>query len=203
MSYSQAMRLHVLRLLASPAVECLPSEREVVKRCLQGEEVSLDVQGVRERVLRIGRVCQAVPDGNTSAADLAGRWLLGKKYVLSLEPGAYCISHLVQMKVNLRPLWSAAMGALSMLSERFGDLVWNLVFSDLQHMCDTDAEPGVVIPSWMKNESDEVDTDDIQEVEKTWRDPSAHKMRVSVVKWASEDRSRLDLIKVIGTVCPY
>ena len=48
--------------------------QEVIKRCLQGEEVSLDLQGVRERVLRIGRVGQVV--GDQSGADLCTRWLI-------------------------------------------------------------------------------------------------------------------------------
>jgi len=42
-----------------------------------GEEVSLDVQGVRERVLRIGRVGQVVRDGDERGADICARWLVG------------------------------------------------------------------------------------------------------------------------------
>jgi U3 small nucleolar RNA-associated protein 20 len=51
-------------------------ELEVLKRCLQGEMVSLDVQGVRERVLHIGKVSQVVKDENS--ADICARWLIGK-----------------------------------------------------------------------------------------------------------------------------
>lgn len=51
---------------------------EVIQRCLQGEEVSLDLQGVRERVLRITRLGQALKDGDKTAADIAIRWLTGK-----------------------------------------------------------------------------------------------------------------------------
>lgn len=103
---------------------------------------------------------------------------------------------LVQLKVNLRPLWSAAMSALLTLSERFGDLVWNLVFFDLQRMCESDVELEALTPNWMQNCLEEVEGDDIQEVERTWRDPSAHKMRVAVIKWTSEDSSRRDLVRV-------
>ena len=53
-------------------------EQDVLRRCLQGEEVSLDMTGVRDRVLRIGRVGVAVRDGEHGAADLCGRWLIGK-----------------------------------------------------------------------------------------------------------------------------
>jgi U3 small nucleolar RNA-associated protein 20 len=48
---------------------------EVLKRCLQGEGVSLDLQGVRERVLRIGKVVQVV--GDVRGAEVCARWLIG------------------------------------------------------------------------------------------------------------------------------
>jgi U3 small nucleolar RNA-associated protein 20 len=61
-----------------------PDVEEVVKRCLQGEEVKLDVQGVRERVLRIGRVPQIVRDDDIQplqfGADISTRWLIGMSY---------------------------------------------------------------------------------------------------------------------------
>ena len=40
----------------------------------------LDVQGVRERVLRIGRVGQVVRDGDERGADICARWLVGKLF---------------------------------------------------------------------------------------------------------------------------
>lgn len=52
----------------------------MVRRCLQGEEVSLDVQGVRERVLRIGRVVQVV--GDAEGAEFCARWLIGMSSAL-------------------------------------------------------------------------------------------------------------------------
>lgn len=49
----------------------------MVKRCLQGEEVSIDVQGVRERVLRIGRLGQVMHDDDDDVgAGIATRWLI-------------------------------------------------------------------------------------------------------------------------------
>lgn len=79
-SHSRPLRLSSLRLLDSPLINVPPSFKEVVKRCLQGEEVSLDTQGVRERVLRIGRVGQVVKDGDDIGADLCVRWLVGKEF---------------------------------------------------------------------------------------------------------------------------
>jgi hypothetical protein len=88
LSHSRALRLGALRLLAATR----PSDaREVVKRCLAGEEVPLEVSGVRERVLRIGRVETVVKDKQTEAdvgPDLCGRWLVGARFVTSSGPGA-------------------------------------------------------------------------------------------------------------------
>ena len=108
------MRLAALHLLDSKLVDPAHDQVEVLKRCLQGEEVPIDIQGVRERVLRIGRVGQVV--GDEKGADLCARWLIS------------------QLKVNLRPLWSPAAAALASLAQRFGDLVWRLLFEELQKM---------------------------------------------------------------------
>lgn len=82
-SHSRPLRLNALRLLDSHSnsksgfVKIPAGPKEVIKRCLQGEEVSLDVQGVRERVLRIGRVAQVLRDGDEVGADVCARWLIG------------------------------------------------------------------------------------------------------------------------------
>lgn len=52
--------------------------QEVLRRCLQGEEVPLDIQGVRERVLRIGRVVSIV--GDPEGAEFCARWLVGASF---------------------------------------------------------------------------------------------------------------------------
>lgn len=79
LSHSRSLRLSTLYLLSSKLIAPSIGEQEVVRRCLQGEEVSLDVQGVRERVLRIGRVVQVVreEDGGVGG-DMCARWLVGK-----------------------------------------------------------------------------------------------------------------------------
>lgn len=51
---------------------------DVLKRCLQAEEVSLDVQGVRERVLRISRLPVVIQDDDEVSADVCCRWLIGE-----------------------------------------------------------------------------------------------------------------------------
>lgn len=62
---------------------------EILKRCLQGEEVPLDVQGVRERVLRIGRVCQIVRDADDVSADICARWLICMAFASTFSMDVY------------------------------------------------------------------------------------------------------------------
>ena len=74
----QKKSVYPLRLLDSKIISSLGGVHEVMKRCLQGEEVSLDVQGVRERVLRIGRVVHVV--GDAESAEFCARWLIGMSF---------------------------------------------------------------------------------------------------------------------------
>lgn len=80
-SHSRLTRLSVLRLLASSLVatpvEASQSLQEVVKMCLQAEESSLDVQGVRERVHYTSRLNRWLKDGDELGGDLLARWLVG------------------------------------------------------------------------------------------------------------------------------
>ena len=76
-SHSHVIRQSALELLCSPLFSLMTS-REAVKRCLTAELVPLTIQGVRERVLRIGRLSLAVEDGNQSAAKACILWLLGE-----------------------------------------------------------------------------------------------------------------------------
>ena len=51
-----------------------------------------------------------------------------------------------------------------------------------------------VMPPWMKDEDEELDS--ISEQERTWRDPSAHKMRLSTSKWLRGEMARRGIIRV-------
>jgi U3 small nucleolar RNA-associated protein 20 len=169
--------LACLRLLGCKLIDPNHDHVEVVKRCLQGEEVPLDVQGVRERVLRIGRVGQVV--GDEKSAELCGRWLIA------------------QLKVNLRPLWSPSASALSSLGQRFGELVWRLLFEEVRKVgsgsCDEFArEGGAASPLPQdKQELREHNEDDPWEEERSWRDPSFHHVRLVVAMWNDSEKVRL------------
>ena len=98
-----------------------------------------------------------------------------------------------QLKVNLRPLWTPAAAALSTLSNRFGDLVWTLLFQELQDTS-SPAVGKVADPAWAKDCAD--DGDDIWEEERSWRDPSAHKVRTVLSKWLQHSSAKRSIIQV-------
>ncbi|TFY61376.1 hypothetical protein EVJ58_g4545 [Rhodofomes roseus] len=173
LSHSRSLRLASLRLLSSPLVNADDGTSDVVLRCLQAEEISLDVQGSRERVLRINRLPVSVRNGDEPGANIAVRWLIA------------------QMKVNLRPLWTPAAQALSILAERFGDLVWGLLFAEVQVA--TGDQLMDIAPGWV-HEGEAID-DDISEEERSWRDPSAHKMRIATRKWSFGDATKRAVIQ--------
>lgn len=180
LSHSRPLRLAALRLLTSKNLISLPEDSasvsEVLKRCLQGEEAEIDVQGVRERVLRIGRVGQVV--GEKEGAEVCARWLVA------------------QLKVNLRPLWSPATAAIGNLAGRWGDLVWELVFSELKLGTGEGEAGGESVDVGQQVQDEDVEEDEVNEQERSWRDPSAHKFRVAVWHWSDEEYHSRTFAKV-------
>ncbi|KAF5389929.1 hypothetical protein D9757_003643 [Collybiopsis confluens] len=168
LSHSHTIRLNALKLLCSPLFKALSSNtRQVLDRCLQAEQVSLDVQGVRERVVKIGRISQVLKNDDEIGTDLSIRWLIA------------------QLKVNLRPLWAPAASALSDLSQRCDEAVWKVLFRELKVLM---LNEGLLPPSGKEKGEDDRsgNPDDPWEEERTWRDPSAHKLREVVIHWLDE-----------------
>lgn len=169
-----------------------------MKRCLQGEEVPLDVQGVRERVLRIGRVVQVV--GDAQGAEFCARWLIGTCPNCAWDLLLTAVFLFVaQLKVNLRPLWSPAAAALSSLSQRFGNVVWDLIFSEIRKGGEQTSR--VAERHYEASQMDEETGDDIWEDERSWRDPSAHKLRVVLARWLDSEYRVKELAKVRYSRC--
>jgi U3 small nucleolar RNA-associated protein 20 len=183
--------------LLSSKIILLWTGADVVRRCAQGEEALPDVSGVRERVLRIGRVAQALKDGDELAAEVCVRWLIGAFLAICRQswqrPDAITeIS--AQLKVNLRPLWSPAAEALAQVSERCGNVVWRLLFEELR--TGVEGARGTEIPEWMKMDQDDEPQHGIYEDEKIWRDPSAHKLLVVVGEKLNDGGINMELIEV-------
>ncbi|KIK59622.1 hypothetical protein GYMLUDRAFT_74500 [Collybiopsis luxurians FD-317 M1] len=165
-SHSHSIRLNALKLLSSPLVKAPSDTREVLDRCLRAEQVSLDVQGVRERVVKIGRVSQVLKNDDELGADLCIRWLTA------------------QLKVNLRPVWAPAAKALCELSQRCGDAVWKVLFGELKTLSlDDGVSSHLEKKRDQKGEDSASNSDDPWEEERSWRDPSAHKLREIVIRW--------------------
>lgn len=85
-SHSHAISKSALELLSSPLVSLSSANdvADVLSRCLAAESVPLAVQGVRERVLRIGRISQGVGANSERGARICASWLLGMSSVFAL-----------------------------------------------------------------------------------------------------------------------
>lgn len=195
LSHSHVLRLSALQILSSRLVSSSAGEQDTLRRCLQGEDASLDMNGVRDRILRIGRVGVAVKDDEHGAADLCGRWLIGKVTSLSQICG-FRNNQLpsAQLKVNLRPLWSPATEALSALAKRLGDLTWALMFEELYHVATGDRT--FLLPTWLKEKENVVRDQNTWEEERSWRDGAAHKVRQAVDEWLDDALERKAIILV-------
>lgn len=101
-----------------------------------------------------------------------------------------------QLKVNLRPLWTPTAETLAAIAERFGDLTWNLLFDQLKTVSLNQLSES--IPAWMS--VDDGDQDTISEQERSWRDPSAHKLRSSVAKRLHGNAAKIAIVRVGLTV---
>ena len=181
-SHSQSIRQSSLEILVSPLVSSGARFGEAPKRCLAAESVPLTVQGVRERVLRIGRVGQVIRNEDTEATRLCVMWLIG------------------QLTVNLRPVWSPAAGAIASLANRFPDTVWELVFSELksvQSYQKPERPPWLPTVNSKSGETDSITANnEASEQERCWRDPNAFKLRNIITSWLSDERCKKSIVEV-------
>ncbi|KLO12558.1 hypothetical protein SCHPADRAFT_853762 [Schizopora paradoxa] len=171
-SHLQHVRLSSLNILncaLSPY-----SSNETVKRCITAEEVPLSVQGVRERVLRIGRLSQFVRDDDVTAAEICVTWLLG------------------QVKVNLRPIWSPSGEALASFAERFPETLWPIVVKEIASFKEGKEASH---PLWADESLTDSSDAETKEEERTWRDPSAFKLRSHIRNWTSNDSCVSAIVK--------
>ncbi|KAL5476579.1 UTP20_8 [Sanghuangporus weigelae] len=71
------------------------------------------------------------------------------------------------------------------------NVVWSIVYAELKDM-DSPGTAGMM-PVWASDTSQE--EGEINEEERSWRDPSAHRFRVALAKWTSVSASRIALIE--------
>ncbi|KZV69813.1 hypothetical protein PENSPDRAFT_753100 [Peniophora sp. CONT] len=208
LSHSRRQRSAILDIL-NHASDKTDKQKRVLDAVRAAEDVELDVAGARERVVRIGRIPTvlggAIAIGAESEADLVVRWLVA------------------QLKVGLRPAWTPACKALAEVAGNgYGEKVWGVVWGEMRkttralegpsslfasgedvEMSD-DEEDGEEeeMPTWtpqyVDGDEEEGVVDDVDESERTWRDPSAHKVRVAVKTWdgrTSSARERASLLR--------
>ena len=176
-SHSRSSRLNALYLLSSPLVHAHPTRELVLSRILQAEEVTIDVGSSRERVLRVTQLEQVIPADDAVVSELAVRWLVA------------------QLKVGLRPVWLPTAHALEKLSGRCGEIVWRVMFGEIKAVISLSNVDSV--PDLSKDISSGTgNADEVRESERSWRDPSAHKIYNALAKWCVDDTSRMLLVRV-------
>lgn len=72
-------------------------------------------------------------------------------------------------------------------------MVWDNVFAELASLQENTSEFGE--PPWVKDLH--TPEDEINETERMWRDPSAHKVRMAVVNWLENESVKSAVIEVI------
>lgn len=175
LSHSRRSRLSALHLLSSSFVHKTSSQELVLSKLLQAEEVHINAPSSRERVLRLTQFEHTITPDDALVSELVVRWMIA------------------QFKVGLRPIWLPAARVLEKMSEQSGEVVWRIMFGELKEVVSTSSADG--IPEWMKDARDEDDLDEVRESERSWRDPSAHKVRSVLAKWGTSDMFRVQLIR--------
>jgi U3 small nucleolar RNA-associated protein 20 len=176
LSHSSLSRLSALHILSSSLVHKPSSLELVLSKLLQAEEVPINAPSSRERVLRLTQLEHAIILDDTLVSELVVRWVVA------------------QLKVGLRPVWLPAARVLEKFSEQSGEVVWRIMFGELKEVVSTSSADDV--PEWMKDVEVEGDLDKVRENERSWRDPSAHKVRSALAKWAAGGTFRAQLIRV-------
>ncbi|GAA5994163.1 hypothetical protein JCM5350_006337 [Sporobolomyces pararoseus] len=121
LSEDALLRLSSLEIAATlfPPDET-PVAADLVAKCIEAEQMPLSVQGAREKSMKLRKLGlvangQLGRDGEDEkpALDIVVRYLTA------------------MLKVNFKPLWPEATGALALLSGRFPDTVWTVTHRQL------------------------------------------------------------------------
>ncbi|KAI6100638.1 armadillo-type protein [Pisolithus sp. B1] len=140
---------------------------DVLRRCLQGEEVPLDAGGVRERVLRIGRVAQL-------KVNLRPLW----------SPAAEALSSLAKRLGD--PIWNVIWEELVESSSKLSS-------SNVTEDNDSKFVPPWLTAK--ENQTHGHRDNDTWEEERSWRDGAAHSVRGAVAEWLDEGLERKAIVQ--------
>ncbi|GJJ08423.1 hypothetical protein Clacol_002639 [Clathrus columnatus] len=169
LSHIHVLRLASLEFLTSSIVDS-GRANGVLKQCLLGESASLDITGVRERIVRITGLPPVSKNGDDVSIDISLRWLIA------------------QFKVNLRPVWNPTVKVLAELIGQCGEKSWSIIFLQLESV--SLGATGGIKPQPESDTQDQV----MDESERSWRDPSASRLS-AVIHTCIESRRR-DFVNV-------
>ncbi|RPD63622.1 hypothetical protein L227DRAFT_608198 [Lentinus tigrinus ALCF2SS1-6] len=113
----------------------------------------------------------ALVDVTEGMAELLKKALQAEEISIDVQAEIFAWWLIAQLNVTLRPLWSSAAAHLSTMSSRSGDLVWSLLFLELQEASASTEE------------------------ERPWRDQSVHKVRVVLGRWMQHASAKRAIIK--------
>ncbi|KAI5475348.1 Armadillo-type fold domain containing protein [Pseudohyphozyma bogoriensis] len=115
LSEDSILRMSSLQIASSLFTSKTPVTADLIAKCIDAESIPLSVQGAREKsmkVRKLGIVAYAQLGRDGEAVD---------------QPLDIVLRYLTAMlKVNFKPLWPEAIGALKTLSERFPEPVWQI-----------------------------------------------------------------------------
>lgn len=125
MSADEPLRLAAVQLLSIAEKREMMAEGEaVLVRLVEIEETPLQVETVRERNVRMRAVVREVirlkNAGGDTPKDLDQSASIVARYLISV------------FKLNFRPLWEESRKALVDLSSSYGQMVWEVAFSELK-----------------------------------------------------------------------
>ncbi|GAA5980986.1 hypothetical protein JCM10908_003941 [Rhodotorula pacifica] len=139
-----------------------PTAADLISKCIEVEDMPLTVQGAREKSMKVRRLGiltngQLGKEGSTEPVEPVLEIIL--RYLTAM------------LKVNFKPIWPEAIGALSLLSDRFPEQVWAVTSRQLLAAATRGADLFVTRkPEWVAQSSDDVGEVDLVFDEQALRD---------------------------------
>ncbi|OCF30821.1 U3 small nucleolar RNA-associated protein 20 [Kwoniella heveanensis BCC8398] len=149
LSADSDLRLHTAQILSAVsskdtpagAEDHVPSPSGIWSLCVQVESSEMTLRNVRERTTNISRLSRAISSLPSTFTAQNSDLLRG------------LITYLIaQLKVNFRPVYQETIIALTVVAEKQGEVVWEIVWEELQK---TNAAPSATMvdldfskPSW-------------------------------------------------------
>ncbi|KAG9038346.1 U3 snoRNP protein [Tulasnella sp. JGI-2019a] len=122
------LRLTSLRFLLSALVSRSKPQEDLLLRCLDAEKCALDYAGAKERIVKLNLVVSVVPSQSSKEREKQPQSERDSALLLFDVALTWLV---VQLKVNIRPLWAPAVKAIGSLVERVPERGWGVVMEEL------------------------------------------------------------------------